>query len=124
MEKAIDRRKYQRFNLLTDAVEFVRTGYPCCTTAGRITNISMDGLKLFHLCGKLSPDVSLYLDLALPGEIDFVEKLSGKIVFDHKSETETIGSFSARQCGVKFEDLTDGQKFYIRRLIENYTTHN
>lgn len=121
MEQAIERRNYKRFNLLTDAVAFVRMSGPDCTTAGKITNISMDGLKLLHLCGKLSPDLSIEIDVALPGEIGLLENLSGKIVFDCDSESENIGVFPARQCGVRFEDLTDDQKCYLRRLIDNHT---
>jgi hypothetical protein len=124
MEQAIERRKHKRFNLLTDTVAFVRTSLPACTTAGRITNISMEGLQFFHLCGKLSSDVPLELDVTVAGEIDLLEHLSGKIVFDCQSETENIGVFSARQCGVHFEDLTEEKKSYVRHLIDNHTTDN
>ena len=124
MGYAVERRKNMRFKLVTDAIAFVRISRPDLATAGRITNISRHGLKLFHLCRKLSPDISLELDIAVPGEIDLLEKLSGKIVFDCESQSENIGIFSARQCGVYFEDLTDSQKSYLRHLIRHYTALN
>ena len=124
MEQVGERRKYQRYDLLSNVVAYVRLSRPNCATAGRITNISMGGLKLFHLCGKLSPEVSLELDIAVPGEINLLEKLSGKIVFDCKSQSENIGAVSARQCGILFKDLTDGQRSYLRHLIDNHTTDN
>ncbi|MBW2195559.1 MAG: PilZ domain-containing protein [Deltaproteobacteria bacterium] len=84
MEQIVDRRKYKRFNLLTDAVVFLRISWPEGATAAKIIEISPDGLRLFHMGSALPSDTPIDLDIVLPGRIAYLEELSGIIIFDSK----------------------------------------
>jgi hypothetical protein len=117
-----ERRKRKRFKMLPEAVSFVRTSWPDCTTAGRIVDISIDGLALFHVGSRLPSKASLKLDIVLPGGICYLEELSGEIIFDCETESETGGYFSARRCGAQFRGLTHDQESHLRYVIQNYTT--
>jgi hypothetical protein len=116
----VERRKHKRFCLGSDpvAVAFVNNSVPHLAMAGRVIDISDDGLALSHFGGRLPTHSSLELDIILPGGIANTKKLRGDSIWD----TETQGQLRARRCGIRFRNLTDDQKAFLEYVIRHHTT--
>ncbi len=116
----VERRKHKRFGLGSDpvAVAFVNNSAPHLALAGRVIDISDDGLALSHFGGRLPTHSSLELDIMLAGGMANTKKLKGNSIWD----TRTQGELRARRCGIRFRNLTDDQKAFLEYLIRNHTT--
>jgi len=115
-----ERRKHKRFRLVRDTVAaaVITNSSPHCVMVGRMTDIGRGGLALSHLGGRLLQRISLELDILLPGKTLRIKNLTGESVWDK----DTQGQPPAKRCGMRFRNLTDGQKALVEDLIRNHTT--
>lgn len=116
----VERREHQRFNLVrgTIAAASITSSAPDCVMAARVTNIGSGGLALAHYNCRLPQRTSLELGIVLPGETLSIRNLTGESIWDEDPQ----GQVPARQCGMRFCNLTDDQKASLKYLIRNYTT--
>lgn len=121
MAKELERRKHKRFELICDAVSFIRSSRPNHITVATIVDISPAGLSVLHFSEQLPPSTSLDLDIVLPGGEALLPELTGRIQWDAVVNGPRIRLFPQRQCGIVFCDLTEVQQSYVRSLIRYYT---
>jgi len=124
VERAIERRKHERFQVENGAFALL---WPPCCVFGQIMDISAGGLAFRYVAvaAEMPPDKESHLEIVL-AECDFS---SGAIPFKTISDFE-IGSASTghtskehqRRHGVQFRGLTRKEKSQIAYFIRNHST--
>jgi hypothetical protein len=122
--QTVERRTRRRLKLACDAVAFVRTSHPDTIMVAKVIDISPDGLSLSHFGNELPEHTSLEMDIVLPGGDAFLPDLRGEITWDSESNGEPKALYPKRRCGIRFGNLTDAEKSYVRSLIRHYTENN
>jgi hypothetical protein len=85
-----------------------------------ITDIGVGGVAFSYTGNPEVLNENLELEMILPDSTRFMEKLPCRTVSDAEIAAGSDGGVRLRRCGVRFENLTDGQKDKINCFIENY----
>ena len=122
MEELVERRKHKRFELGDDAfVMFGPQSLPSAM-AGKIIDISWDGLAFLYVTSKKRENGSFELGITLPYQGFYVGKMPGKVISDVEIADEDIeGHVMTRRCGVQFGELSQDQMFELEYLMRIFT---
>ena len=90
---------------------------------GQIKDISSHGLSFRYIDSHEKLENASELKIILGNHGLYLDKLPFKIVSDFKIESEfSFSRVHMRQIGLKFGELTSGQRDRLNRFIENHTT--
>jgi hypothetical protein len=117
--KVTDQRQYDRFQV--PRTTFVAL-WPHYVKAGQVKDISMGGLCFCHDVIRKSPDGLLALDIFLAGRAFYLYKVPFEMVWDLQQADETHTSANLRRCGLRFGELTPGQKLQLDYFIQTHAT--
>ncbi len=115
----IERRKHKRFKGQYGAfVVLQSTVYKL----GQIIDISRGGLAFKYIANRNRFKWSDELDILLADSDFQLEKISFKIVSDHRIESEMPFRYiTTRRCGIRFGELEKDQISRIEYFINNHT---
>ena len=124
MKRLAERRKHTRYQVpVLSAYVIVPRSGPRSPVVGNIIDIGMGGISFRYVANEEEPYQSSHLDILLPDGSFRLDRVPiGAVTSDFEVEEQTSESFAMRRCGVKFGDLTDGQKSDLRYFIQNHTT--
>jgi hypothetical protein len=96
------------------------------TKVGRVKNISTGGLAFEYITDGDGEDNASQLDLFVSGEEFHLPKIPCRVIYDipaRRSNGNRIffQPFLTKQCGVKFETLTEEKKAKLDLFIEMHT---
>jgi c-di-GMP-binding flagellar brake protein YcgR len=123
-KELVERRQYARFHIASlMGYAVVKRGWLPFPVMGNIVDISMGGVS-FHYVARGKPRYKpSQLDILMTdGSLHLDRVPLETFSWDFEMETERSVGFTTRQCGVKFGNLTDGQKWALRHFIQFHTT--
>jgi c-di-GMP-binding flagellar brake protein YcgR len=115
-EERVERRKHKRLRVEEDAYVILKP-----YTAGRLIDISMDGLTFDYVSTKEPSKIESELDIAVINSAFSLRNVPCKILSDFRTKSLPSNPLSIRRCGVQFRDLTPHQKSQLQRFIQNHT---
>ena len=115
-EGRAERRKHERFRVRENAYVIL---HPCI--AGRLINISMDGLTFHYVNIKEPSEIESELDIGVTNNAFSLRNVPCKILSDFEVEGFSSNPVSIRRCRVQFRDLTQHQISKLEYFIHNHT---
>ena len=92
------------------------------TTVGQIIDISMGGLAFRYTARKKVPREPTRLDIVSPEGLCFLEGFLCETIYDFETDdTMPFTSLVQRRRGLRFDNLTPGQRSQLRHFIREYT---
>lgn len=120
-EVRVERRKHKRFRVRDGVFVILK---PSDTGAGRLVNISLDGLMLEYITTKEPSVEPTELEIFVTNSIFRLYGLPCKSVWDLPVYKHPTTSIQKRRCGVQFGELSAQQISQLEYFIHNHTSDN
>jgi hypothetical protein len=118
-KEPVERRKHKRFKVLSDAFVILK---PSDTVAGRIIDISMDGLTFEYFAGKGQAIQPTELEIIAVSRTFRLTNIPCQAIRDLVTYDSPLTTIKGKRCGVQFGELTEAEKSRLGYFIENHTT--
>jgi len=115
-----NKREHMRFSIQDYAYAVLR---PHSTRVGQIVDISRGGLSFRYPDTGIQLEESYTLDIFMVGEDFYLDKVPFKTIIERDVDLEFPDhSLTMKQCGVKFDELTEDQISRLDYLIDKYAS--
>ncbi len=114
----VERRKHKRFQVPMGAFVTLK---PSDTGAGRLTHISMGGLRFEYITGQTASGQATELDIFTTNSDFRFYKVPCQTIWQRTTYESPLTSTTKRQCGVQFGELSPDQIYQLEYFIQNYT---
>ena len=122
MKEPGERRKHMRFEVREDAFVMFGPKSLHSVMAGKIIDISWDGLAFLYVTSKKRENGSFELGITFPYQGFYVGKVPVKRISDFEiAEEDREGHVMTRRCSVKFGKLSQDQIYELEYLMRIFT---
>lgn len=117
-KNGMDRRRYKRFKVPTDAFAVLKAPK---FRIGQISDMSMGGLAFCYVDQKINPREISFVDILLADDGFYLDRIPVKIAWDEDfSDCAQLQPRSMKRCGLMFEEISQSQQALLASFVPKH----